>query len=271
MGANPVKSVTFNTGQILLGLAAGAATFGDARYLQSIHQAAKWLVDTQDPDGCWRDFPSPFTAGGEKAYETHVAWGLFEAARVAPDAGYEQAAIRNVRWALTHQRPNGWFGRCCLDQPTQPLTHTLAYALRGILEAYRFTRHNDFLQAAASTANALIRAMNPDGSLPGRLRSDWSPAVSWTCLTGLSQLACCWLQLHEYTGAVKYLDAASRANLFVRRTMHLDGARGLRGGVKGSYPVDGGYCTFEFPNWAAKFTIDANLAEQDCLNRLAAL
>src|SRR3546814_21159950 len=33
------------------------------------------------------------------------------------------------------------------------------------------------------------------------------------------------------------------------------------GGVKGAFPVDGDYGAFEYLNWAAKFTIDANRKE----------
>lgn len=267
IGAEPVQAVTFNTGQILFGLCAGVETFADPRYEVAMHRAAQWLVDTQDDDGCWRDFPSPHTSDGEKSYDTHVAWALFEAARLAPHAGYEQAAIRNVRWALSHQRSNGWFGRSCVDEPTQPLTHAIGYVLRGILEAYRFTADASLLQAAERTAEPLLRVMQPNGYLAGRLRSDWSPAVRWVCLTGTAQVATCWLLLHGMTGDPRYLEAAARANQYVRRTLHMSGPPALRGGVKGSFPVDGGYCTLRFPNWAAKFMIDANFAEEDCRQR----
>ena len=101
--AVPVVPVTFNTGQILLGLASGASVFGDA-YLKAMRRAADWLVDTQDDDGCWRRHPTPFAAPGEKVYETHVAWGLFEAHRVDPKCGYGDAGLRNVEWALRSQR-----------------------------------------------------------------------------------------------------------------------------------------------------------------------
>src|SRR5205807_2230505 len=77
----PRVPVTFNTGQILLGLAAGVEEFGDA-YRGPMCRAADWLADTLDPDGCWRKHPTPFAQPGEKAYETHVAWGLLEAARL---------------------------------------------------------------------------------------------------------------------------------------------------------------------------------------------
>ena len=72
--STPVVPVTFNTGQILLGLAAGAVELGP-EYLHAMESAAQWLVDTQDPDGCWRKYPTPFAKPGEKTYETHVSWG----------------------------------------------------------------------------------------------------------------------------------------------------------------------------------------------------
>ena len=36
-----------------------------------------------------------------------------------------EAALANIRWALSHQQSNGWFDRCCLTEPSQPLTHTV--------------------------------------------------------------------------------------------------------------------------------------------------
>jgi len=65
--------VTFNTGQILMGLAAGVSHFGPA-YKNAIIAAADWLVQTQDADGCWRKYATPYAKLGEKTYETHVAW-----------------------------------------------------------------------------------------------------------------------------------------------------------------------------------------------------
>src|SRR5665213_3938598 len=81
IGQTPVVPVTFNTGQILIGLASGVVAFGDA-YRPAMKSAASWLVATQDADGAWRKNPTPFAERGEKAYETHVAWALLEAARL---------------------------------------------------------------------------------------------------------------------------------------------------------------------------------------------
>jgi hypothetical protein len=259
--SKPLVPVTFNTGQILIGLSRGAAKFGGP-YLIAMRKAAEWLVDSQDADGCWRKHPTPFAEPGEKAYETHVAWGLFEAARAGLEKRYADAAIKNVHWALTKQHENGWFGDCCLTDPTQPLTHTLGYVLRGVLEAYRYTRDATFLESATLTGRGLLGAMQPTGFLPGRLDNNWNGTVSYTCLTGSVQIAHCWLLLYQETEDTSFRDAAFRANQYVRRTVVVDGNSETRGGVKGSFPISGQYGKYQYLNWASKFFIDANLLEQ---------
>lgn len=264
--AGPVVPVTFNTGQILIGLAHGAREFGPP-YHDSMRRAADWLVETQDADGCWRSHPTPFAKTGEKVYETHVAWGLMEAARIAPDRGYGEAALANVRWALGKQQANGWFESCCLADPARPLTHTLGYVLRGVMEAYRFSGDGEFLDAARKTADGLLGALRADGFLPGRLDREWRGAVPWSCLTGSAQIAHCWMMLHEDTGDLRYRDAAYAANRFVRSTVNIDGPPEIRGGVKGSFPVYGEYGTYQYLNWACKFLIDSSMLERAIRSR----
>ncbi|MEZ5525876.1 MAG: hypothetical protein R3E62_13100 [Pseudomonadales bacterium] len=257
--ATPVVPVTFNTGQILIGLAAGVKQFG--RYQEATEKAAQWLVDSLDDDGCWRKHPTPFAAAGEKAYETHVAWGLFEADRVMPGRGFGEAGMKQVEWALTKQHENGWLDDCCLVYPVKPLTHTLGYALRGIIEAYRWSEAPHLLQAAIRTADGLLTALRDDGYLPGRLDSQWQPGGDYVCLTGSVQIANNWLDLYLMTGDKKYRDAGFLANQFVRKTIDVNGADATRGAVKGSFPVGGDYGTYEYLNWAVKFCIDSNMNE----------
>jgi hypothetical protein len=259
IGSVPVVPVTFNTGQILIGLAAAEAAFGG--YRAAMTRAADWLVATQDADGCWRRHPTPFAAVGEKEYETHVSWGLFEAARIEPNRGYGEAGLANVRWALSSQGPDGWLSKCCLDDPQRPLTHTIGYALRGVLEGHRYHPDPSLLVAAKQIGDGLLQAVDSDGRLPGRLVRGWRPAVEWVCLTGAAQVATCWLILHRLTGDRRYLDAALRANAFVRRTVRIDGPAEMRGGVKGSFPVDGAYGRYQLLNWAAKFLADSLMLE----------
>jgi hypothetical protein len=261
VGRSVVVPVTFNTGQVLLGLAAGVKEFGP-EYREAMIAASDWLVETQDPDGCWRKHPTPFATPGEKTYETHAAWGLFEAARLERGYGYAEAAMRNVYWALSNQNDAGWFANCCLTDPANPLTHTIGYVLRGLVEAYRFSGDHKILQGAIKTAEGALRALRSDGFLPGRLDSQWRGTVAWSCLTGTEQIAMCWLLLYRETRDQRFRDAALAANRYVRQTVNLDGWVETRGAVKGSFPVSGEYESFRYPNWACKFFIDANSLEQ---------
>ena len=260
VGGFPVVPVTFNTGQILLGLAAGVTECGP-KYLKPMTAAADWLVATQDGDGCWRKHASPFVEQGDKTYDAHVSWGLFEAARVDPSRGYAEAAMRNLNWALSHQNDQGWFADCCLSDPENPLTHTIGYMLRGLVEAYLFTGEKKILEAARKTAEGALGALQPNGFLPGRLDHAWRGVVPWCCLTGSQQIAICWLMLFLETGDARLRDAARLVNSYVRRTVRLDGPPETRGGVKGSFPVSGDYAKFQYLNWACKFFIDSQRLE----------
>ncbi len=254
----PRLPAVFDTGQILTGLAAGTQT--DERFRQAMIRAADWLVKMQHSDSSWQH-DIPYAAPGAKVYETHVAIGLFRAAALEPGRGYLKAARAQVDWALGHQRDNGWLANCCLTDQSIPLTHTLGYALRGIVEAYLSTRDAKYLDAAYRTADGLVQAISADGKLPGRLDENWKPAVEWVCLTGTAQISeCLWL-LFEATRNEKYRLAASCTNRYVRRTIDIAGPPEIRGAVKGSFPIDGEYGKWQYLNWACKFMIDANLAE----------
>lgn len=253
----PRVPVTFNTGQILLGLAAGAAHLDREKYLEPMRRAAAWLRDSQDADGCWRKHPTPFSEQGEKAYETHVAWGLFEAARVAPNEGFGEAGLKQVCWALTKQQPNGWFASNCLEEPDAPLTHTIGYVLRGIVEAHRWCADQALIEAAYRAADGLLPVIAVDGRLPGRLDSNWRGVVDWVCLTGSVQIAHSLFLLARESGRTDYAVKAKALNAYVRRTLSLSDDPDTLGGVRGSFPVHGEYGRFQYLNWAAKFMIDA--------------
>jgi hypothetical protein len=137
-----------------------------------------------------------------------------------------------------------------------------------VIEGYRLSGDRALLDAAVLTATGAMSALRPDGFLPGRFGPDWSPAVRWACLTGSAQIAHCWLLLYQETGDERFRDAAFMANAYVRARVRVDGPPTVKGGVKGSFPVDGDYGQFQYLNWACKFFIDANILEQEV--RLAA-
>ncbi len=89
----------------------------------------------------------------------------------------------------------------------------------------------------------------------------WRGVSNYACLTGNCQFALIWLHLYRKSGDPRLLNAAMKALDLVRRTQPMTDPRdGVRGGIAGSNPVWGGYISHAFPNWAAKYFIDASLA-----------
>lgn len=261
----PPTPAVFNTGQVLLGWARAFHETGNEQFRKAAIRAAEFLVEAQDGDGAWRRHGSRYARAGVNVYDARTAWGLLETARITNAARYRQAAQANLDFALTRQRPNGWFAQCCLEDDTRPLLHTLAYTMEGFLEAGVILEDPRYVAAAKRAANALLGCQRTDGSLAGRFDAKWRSASGWSCLTGDAQTAVVWFRLFELTGRQHYLDAARRMTHFLARTQDL-AARdpGVRGGIKGSYPIWGAYAPFEYPSWAAKFFADALLLEE-CL------
>ena len=82
----------------------------------------------------WRRFASPFSTHAVNTYNTRVAFALAKVGHALGEPRYLDAAVRNVQWALTQMRANGWLEKNDLEDNERPLTHTIAYAARGILE-----------------------------------------------------------------------------------------------------------------------------------------
>jgi uncharacterized protein YyaL (SSP411 family) len=253
----------FNTGQVLFGWARAFEETGDELFRKAAIRGADFLVDAQDDDGAWRRFGSRYARKGVNAYDARTAWGLLDAYRITEDQRYREAAVRNLDFAVSRQHDNGWFADCCLDDDTRPLLHTLAYAMEGLLEAGRALAASRYVEAARRAADALRARLRPDGSLAGRFDARWEPAARWSCLTGNAQTAIVWLRLYEFTREPVYGDAADRTLRYLKATQDLEAADpGVRGGIKGSQPIWGGYGPWEYLNWAAKFFADALILRQ---------
>ena len=258
LDATQVVPTIFNTGQVLFGWLSAWQQTQDARFRDSAVRAADWLVAAQDPDGAWRRFASPFAAHTLNTYNTRVAFALAQAANVLAEPRYLEAAVRNIEWALTQMHPNGWLENNDLEDNDRPLTHTIAYATRGILEVGLIAAKSAYVDAAARIATAAAQSQRRDGALPGRLDSGWRPAARWTCLTGNAQMAIIWQRLAGETGDHSWRTSAERINRFNLSIQDLSAANaGMRGGIPGSHPLRGGYMKDRYPNWAAKFFMDA--------------
>ena len=96
--------------------------------------------------------------------------------------------------------------------------------------------------------------------MAGRYSRAWKPTVRWACLTGMAQISLVWSRLYALTQDPLFSETANRVNGFLKSTQDITSKHGnLRGGIRGSFPVNGAYCRYRVPNWAAKFFLDALL------------
>jgi uncharacterized protein YyaL (SSP411 family) len=260
----PPAPAVFNTGQVIFGWVRAFQETGRQRYLDSAVRAGDFLLSAQDADGAWRKSLGHFASAQMTSYtyNTRSAWALLQLSDAAADRKYRDAAVRNIDFAVTEQLPNGWFRNNCLWDPVRPLLHTIAYALRGILEVGIALRKEAYIAAVRKAADALVVRQRADGSLAGRWTCDWEPAVTFSCLTGNVQMGTVWAGLYRATSDEAYLQALSKANRFTQSVQWLGtGNLGLDGGISGAFPFHGRYGRFEVLNWAAKFFADSLMLE----------
>jgi hypothetical protein len=256
--------IVFDTGQAIFGWLAAYRAAEDGRFLRLATEAGAWLVHLQDASGAWVQGQY---LGVTKVIDTRVAWALLELHGLTADPLYRSAAVANLNWALLQQDEDGWFRRCSLVEGEDPLTHTLAYTAEGLFESGVLLSDDRMVEASRRTADALLSRVRDDGWLPSTYASGWRPTSWSSCLTGDCQLATLWLSYYRRDGDPRYLGAARRVLSFVMERQRLDGSnRHVRGAIPGSAPVFGRYERFKYPNWAAKFYLDALLALDSVLS-----
>jgi hypothetical protein len=240
-GSHPV---IFNTGQIMHGMVAGYTQLGRQDCLDAAAKAGHWLADQQDEDGCWRRFEHN---GIPHVYNTRGTWALASTALLANDARLKAAAIKNLDWALSQQTESGWYATNSFLTHQLPFVHTIAYAIRGFLESGVLLGELRYVESALKAARGMAAVQRGDGWLAGTYGDNWKEGGSgYCCLTGVAQMALCWLRLAQVSGAVELRQNARSAIGYLKRQQRLnDSADSVRGGIAGSAPIWGAYSRFE--------------------------
>jgi len=253
--------VVFNTGQVIFGLIAAYKATNDERFLAAARRAGAWLVGVQDPDGAWRRFDYRECV---HAYNTRTAWALAELAMATSEESFLGAATRHLAWALGQRESNGWIRNSAFDPSEDPYLHTIAYTARGLLESGLLLGQRAETEAAEHIAREIMKHVRADGFIPATFDHRWQPTARYSCLTGNAQMSVIWLRLFSATRDRAFLDAARGANGWLKSLQDCNTENPhVRGAIKGSHPIWGGYLFGAYPNWAAKFFMDALLLEED--------
>lgn len=256
------EPVVFDTGQVLFGWISAYAATKDRRFMDAAVRAGNWLVAGLDENGTWSAFGNP-GSDSIHTYNIRVAWALLALAQASGEHRYADAADRFIAWALDQEDTHGWFRRNCLNDNDRPLLHTIAYTSQGLLESGLLLGNDRCIDAARRTSAELKELVGVDGRMAGRFDRSWNPAADWCCLTGMAQTAIVWQRLDRLDGTRHYADEVEKVISFLKVTQDLTTSDdGVHGGIKGSFPVNGGYGTYRLLNWAAKFFIDALLLKE---------
>ena len=276
VGLNEYPTV-FNTGQVMLGWTALYNQMKMNRFLDAAIKAADWLVAVQDHDGIWKKHTYE---GIPHAYHSRVAWPLLEVYGHTKNEKYKNAAEKNILWVLSLSKGNGWFSQMSFIEDLPPFTHTIAYTLRGLLEASFFleeeTKQEIVDKVYKASENIMITyelgKQDPYSMplyLPGTLNEKWRSNDNYSCLTGNAQIAIIWLKIYGITNDARFLNAALKIIDQIKAKQNLNSKNpGIRGGVAGSYPVWGKYQRFIYPNWAAKFFADSIMLQESIMKKL---
>ena len=249
--------IVFDTGQDLFGLVRAYEEARESRFKDGALRAADWLVAIADVQGRWTRNEHLNTP---HVYNTRTAWAVLRMNQVDYDAERERVARANLDWAVSEQQKSGFFDECAFERGLAPFTHTIAYATRGLLESGQLLQDDRYIDAAQHCADAALKHVREDGFLPGQITIDGKAAASYCCLTGNCQFSIVWAKLFDRTGNEEYRRTVIRAMDYVMRCQDIHAANpDIRGAIKGSQPIWGRYAPLTFPNWPAKFFVDAML------------
>lgn len=262
--ADRQEPVAFNSGMVLDGFVSLLECRPDAAIAEAAARAAAFLLADLNEEGLFATNGPFVSPGSVKLYNVLCAWALYRYGLLSGEPAPRAAALRAAEGALRFQAANGWFAENCLTIPSRPLTHTIGYTLQGLLEVAALAGREDILAAVERGFAPVLAALEPNGYLAGRFGADWRPAAPWSCLTGSAQLAIVGYRLAALGGAERYGAAADRLVDFLKALQRRDtGNADIDGALAGSYPIFGGYMTGGYPNWAAKYLLDALMLQAE--------
>jgi uncharacterized protein YyaL (SSP411 family) len=254
------RGIVFDTGQCLFGLVKSFERTLDERFLDAARRSGEWLVRVLGNDQKWIRSEH---MGVPHTYNTRTAWALLRLNSVLPVTGFEEAARRNLDWALGNQQESGLFSNNAFVDGQSPYTHNISYAVCGLQESGWILNEVKYVEAASRCSDSVLRVMRDDGFIPAQISVNGRPAARYSCLTGQAQLAIAWARQFHYTADFRYKEASRQSLAYVKRHQRLKKSPSdLYGAVPGSYPIWGRYAPFSYPNWAVKFFVDALLLER---------
>nr|MBP6184935.1 hypothetical protein [Saprospiraceae bacterium] len=124
-----------------------------------------------------------------------------------------------------------------------------------LLESARYTQDETISSRLAATMLFLGEMIQIHRHLPGSIHPYGQGDFSFRCLTGEAQMALVFMHYGTLSKEEIWQEYAQR--LMAGIMPFWIPLKGINGGLSGSLPLWGPYMKWCFPNWAAKFYLDA--------------
>lgn len=251
------EPIIFDTGQILFGLTAAWRETRDEQYKIALEKAVIWLLENLESDGSWGKYSYVF--GYIPAYYIRVVWAVLAANEILQQAEVTDKMRKAIEYYAAQVQPNGTVKNWAFAPDELAYTHTIAYTWRGFLECSALLNDQHLLAKARFIGDKIIELYKKNQKIGGRYNENWRGDYRFECVTGNAQLVIVFARLYQLSGDENYFDIAKK---MFSKTIHyqwLMSISNIKGAIPGSAPVWGPYQRFSFPNWAAKFYLDAFL------------
>ncbi len=249
----------FNTAMILFGLENPVKKISAEENKLAVKKTAlsatNWLMRQLDSNSVWRQ--AAYLPGFVPSYYSYAVWSVLKAGIALEHPDVLEKMRRALQYYAGRFQPDGTVADWGFRPGQAAFTHTIAYTLQGFLESALILRENVILEKCRQSADGLLAEINQAGCTAGRYGAGWKGDYAFVCPTGNAQLSIFYFRLWETTGQEKYRQAAAA---FLQETLgfqKLGKNRNTHGALPGSAPFRGPYLRFRYPNWGAKFFLDA--------------
>ena len=209
-----------------------------------------------------------------------MAWAILEVYKHTNDEKYKIASKIYILQVLSLAKKNTWFHEINFATEHQPLTHSIAYTLRGLIECSFMLGEDikqDIVNKVTKAAENIMLAyeLNKKNSylmpyfLPASFNENWDSNDNYSCLTGNAQLAIIWLKVYSLNNDARLLNSALKIIDQLKMKQNLNSKNsGIRGGIPGSYPIWGKYMRYSYTNWSTNFFADAIMLQDKLIESL---
>ena len=247
---NPNPNV-FDNSQILLGLCSYNNEFKDEDSLIQIKSCYDWLISQLNDEGRFDNYN--LSDNYNPSYYTRILWALLQAENLL-SLNTNPKTLAQLHFLQNLFTPSIQILNASFYPNQSAYSHTIAYAIRGLLESYCLLNHSPDLSRIILMTSFLHSHILKHRGLAGSYDEQWNGNFNFICCSGNIQLAIILLKLTLRYKEINYIESIKMLISPILKNQN----RGLfnHGAIAASIPIYGDYQRFKFTNWTQKFFVD---------------